>query len=148
MSQLPTLSPLQYRHRGDGSIELIGHPDIAVTTHELQSTIQLTNGFPLWEQLAAVRELSNRYVRCILLDASTTRLVDHRRYRPADIQIRPSPFLSLGHTGFLIGLTRYVLLVRHSDGAALGIPDIEVALTTEAEAICPGARILKSWECA
>ena len=209
MPNLPTKSQIQFEHRPDGTVGLVGRPDVVLQVHEDQAHAD----FPAWEtelrlprfeeQWNAMAEgtgvvsLSFRFIRFILADQSPTKHAGHRPLQPGGIRF---PLLAcypliLGHRQYVIG--QCSLLMLHSKGTGVNVPSfvegdcvigtaelyntpladiawrglernifthtcavlnqkpedlfgagdlLEIALVSEAEAACPGAQILKTWE--
>jgi hypothetical protein len=209
MANLPTKSQIQFEHRPDGTVGLVGRPDVVLRVHQDQAHAD----FPAWErelglpqyqeQWDALAEgtgvinLSCRFMRFILADESPTKHAGNQPLQPAHIRFDPTARypLILGHRQYVIGACS--LLMLHPKESREDVPDfvkgdcvggiaelydtpladiawrglernifshmcavlnqkpedpdgagdlVEIALVSEAEAACPGARVLKTWE--
>lgn len=105
-------SPYQYSHNPDGSIGIVGLPNIQVLTvaeqgcvrgRDWQTELSLPTYAEEWEQMAEVVGMSNRGLRFIVMDQSPSRLPGHPRLNPKTIVLPAQCPLELGHTGFVIG---------------------------------------------
>ena len=206
MANLPTKSQIQFEHRPDGTVGLVGRPDVVLKVHEQQAQASVPAyerllGLPTyqeeWDALAIAQELSGRFVRFVLCDQSRTKHLGNYPLQPAGIRLQPARYpLTWGHRGYVIGFCFPVMLHPHesagvdrpdfvlgdciigvaelfdsklADMAWTGLarkmfshtcavlnqkPDdpfgagdlVEIALVSEAEAACPGARVLRTWE--
>lgn len=205
MHNLPIKSSIQFEHRSDGTVGLVGRPDIVLKVHEhqAQATVPACDrllGLPTyqeeWDALALATGLSGRFARFVGADQSPTKQVGHYPLRPAQIRLQPAKYpLTWGHRGYVIGLCFPVVL--HPKDAHVNRPEfvegdciigvaelfdskladraweglarkifthscavlsqrpedpngagdlIEIALVSEGEAACHGARVLKTWE--
>ncbi len=163
MVELPTMSPIQFRHTGDGRVELAGRPDVVITGNlstsfpEWEHTLGLPVYQEEWEALAEPRGLSGRMVR-FLVQPFGIRFQSDRLYR-----------FTLGHTGFVIGLCevrqqgeclvgdailydspladiawhgiQHAIFTHSCSVLADGNTLIEVALTTQEEAVYSDATL-------
>ncbi len=205
MANLPTKSAIQFEHRADGTVGLVGRPDVVLKVHEQQAQASVPAyerllGLPTyqeeWDALAIAQELSGRFVRFVLCDQSRTKHLGNYPLQPTGIRLQPARYpLTWGHRGYVIGFCFPVMLHPH-ESAGVERPDfvlgdciigvaelfdskladmawtglarkmfshtcavlnqkhddpfgagdlVEIALVSEAEAACPGAKILKTW---
>ena len=113
MSDYPRMSPLQFLHLADGSVQIVGRPYVTIKVHEDQAHTGVPEwerqlGLPKfqeeWEALSIDRGFSDRFVRFVLCDQSRTKHVGNYPLQPARIRIQPGSYLfTLGHSGFEIG---------------------------------------------
>lgn len=205
MADLPTKSQIQFEHRPDGTVGLVGRPDVILKVHEQQAQASVPPyerllGLPAyeeeWDALAIAQDLSGRFVRFVLCDQSRTKHRGNYPLQPARIRLQPARYpLTWGHRGYVIGFCFPVML--HPNEERVDVPDfvegdciigvaelfdskladiawtgmarkifthtcavlnqkpedpdgagdlVEIALVSEPEAACPGARVLKTWE--
>ena len=131
MADLPTKSQIQFEHRADGTVGLVGRTDVVLKVHEQQEQAGVPPyerllGLPeyaeQWDALAIAHYLSGRFVRFILCDQSRTKHVGHYPLQPARIRLQPARYpLTWGHRGYVIGFCFPVML--HPRVQRVNVPD-------------------------
>ena len=131
MAELPTKSQIQFEHRADGTVGLVGRPDVVLKVHEKQSQATVPEcdrllGLPTyqeeWDALAIAQDLSGRFVRFVLCDQSPTKHVGNYPLQPARIRLQPARYpLTWGHRGYVIGFCFPVML--HQKEERVNVPD-------------------------
>jgi hypothetical protein len=85
------MSPLQFLHLADGSVQLVGRPYVPIKVHEDQAHTGVPErerqlGLPTYQEeyeaLAVASGLSPRFVRFVICDQSRTKHVGHWRHQP------------------------------------------------------------------
>ena len=109
----------QYDHQPDGSIGLVGRPDVGieviqdqgrVTGRNIEAELGLPKYFEEWEVLAKPRGLSRRQIQFIVMDQSETRFPDRYRFQPQRVTLPSTCHLEFGHRGFVVGIVHTFLL--------------------------------------
>ena len=109
----------QYDHQPDGSIGLVGRPDVGieviqdqgrVTGRNIEAELCLPKYFEEWEVLAKPRGLSRHQIQFIVMDQSKTRFPDRYRFQPQRVTLPSTCHLEFGHRGFVVGIVHTFLL--------------------------------------